>query len=156
MNKRTRIGLMILVTVGLLLSLTIPGLAEKPTAPVDCIMQYPVTHNSNNSVITRNLPGELTIEGWINGTLINLCTGVVPFGEPVDDKGTFTWFEYDDLADLENCEWSEEMATFNTVGDTGRDFVFLWDTDDTIHKATNWEVVIYPNGDFVFTKEYTP
>lgn len=153
MKKKTRIGLMALITVILLLALATPGLAEKPTAPVDCTLKFPVTNNSGNTITSQSLPGELTIDGWTDDTLINTCVGEVPFGDPVDHKGPFTWFEYDDLISLTGWQWSEDVAI--VTSDISDIWVTVWD-EDSSYKSTFWKVEIYPEGTFIFTREYTP
>ncbi len=152
MNKQTRIGLMFLVTLILTLVLAIPGLAGDPTLG-ECIMDYPAGRNNANYVRVT-LPGELTFVGWVDGTLINVCEGEVPFGEPTQGKGKLTFYSYDDLAALEIFVVTDEYtyASVDTMGGSVR----VLDTDGTEFTSTYWMAAIYPEGNFVFTKEYTP
>jgi hypothetical protein len=157
MKKQTRIGLLILITVILTLALAIPGLADDPTYG-DCIMSYPaaiITGTTGPEYISIALPGQLTFVGWVDGTLINVCEGEVPFGETAVGKGKLTFYSYDDLADLEEIFVVTEdytYASFDTMG--GR--VNVYDLEGNSFRSTYWKAAIYPEGNFVFTKEYTP
>jgi hypothetical protein len=159
MKKQTRIGLMVLVTLMLTLALTIPGLAEKPTAPEDCMLAFPITNKANNILTTESIPGVHAIVDWVEGTLINTCSGDgIPFGEIVEgETGVFTWLSYADLADLDGWDWTSTSATLTAdSADIAHDWRWVWDTDDNAYKSTYWELTIYSDGNFVLTKEYTP
>lgn len=160
MKKHTRIGLMFLATLILTLTLTIPGLAEKPTAQTTCGLSFLITNAYGNVLTTEGIPGgEFTIVGWVDDTLINTCTGDgIPFGEPVEDKnGTFTWLTYDDLQYIDGWDWTEDSATMTSAdAPNGDTWLWVWDADDTSYKSTFWEATIYPDGSYEFSKVYTP
>lgn len=159
MKKQTRIGLIVLVTLMLTMTLTIPGLADKLTAPDTCGLKFYITNVSNNLFTTESIPGgEFTIVGWVDGTLINTCTGGgIPFGEPVEGKpGSFTWLSYADLKDLDAWDWTPASATITADSADVKYVAWVWDTDNRSYKTTYWEITIYPNGNYEFYEEYTP
>lgn len=156
MKKYTRIGLMFLATLILTLALTISGLADDPILG-ECIMDYPAATKNGTTgpdYIRIALPGQTTFMDWVDGTLINVCEGEVPFGEPAQGKGKLTFYSYDDLANLEIFVVTEDYtyASFDTMGGSVR----VLDTDGTEYTSTYWMAAIYSEGNFVFTKEYTP
>jgi len=156
MKKQTRIGLMLLATLILTLALTIPGLADDPTLG-DCIMDYPAATKNGTTgpeYIRIALPGQLTTMDWDGDTLINVCEGEVPFGEPAVGKGKLTFYTYDELATLDFFVVENDFtyASSETFGGT----VKVLDPEGNEYTSTYWQGTIYPDGHFVFTKEYTP
>jgi hypothetical protein len=158
MKKYTRIGLMVLVTLILTLALVIPGLADDPTLG-DCIMDYPASTSAGTTgpeYIRLPLSGQTTFVGWNaeNTTLINICEGEVPFGEPAVGKGKLTFYTYEELATLDFFVVTDDYtyASYDTYGGTVR----VFDEDGTEYTSTYWIGKIYPEGTFVFIKEYTP
>lgn len=154
MKKHTKIGLMLLVTVVLLLAMVVPALARKEL-PEECSLLFPSTNNSVTNNLNLRLPGLYTFFGEIDGKVVNICEGEVPFGEPINPGNT--WLEYEDLNGLGRWEWSEEVATFTITED--EDFaVWAWvyDEDGSKYVSTSAYVEVYPEGNYIFYKYYNP
>lgn len=156
MKKYTRIGLMFLATLILTLALTISGLADDPILG-ECIMDYPAATKNGTTgpdYIRIALPGQTTFMDWVDGTLINICEGVVPFGEPAAGKGKLTFYTYDELATLDFFVEENDFtyASSETYGGTVR----VLDPEGNEYTSTYWIGKIYPEGTFVFIKEHTP
>jgi len=152
MRKYTRIGLMFLVTLIINLALAIPGLAEDPTIG-ECHIRFPahspgVTLNENMEV-----PGVLRVMDWYGDKLINVCEGLVPFGESAVGKGKLTFYTYAELESLDFIEWTEGSAYISP--DTLEGTAWVFDPDGTAYPATYWELTILPYGGYEFYKEYT-
>ena len=93
MNKRTRIGLIVLLTVSLLLALTVPGMATEGNETFFCSPRVLTVDEEGNYYDHLRIDGELTAAYWEDGTLINICEGEIPFGEPIREGMSYATFE---------------------------------------------------------------
>ena len=152
MNKRTQIGLILVITLVLLLGLTIPSMAEKEPA-ASCYIN-PILLREDGG-IARKPPLFGTLDAYWDedtGVLVNLCTGTIPFDEQSTPLLTY--------ADLEAyCEAEEgecnEAGTIYTISDEGNGKIY-----DPLAGVFYWAdyrtFTLYDDGDFVFEKYYTP
>ena len=153
MNKHLRISIVGTIAVVLLFAIVLPAMA-KPEPPDDsCVMRYPSVNNSSGTILLHHeLTGSL-FDDWQEGTLINECTGDVPFGEKVNPRTT--WLGFDDLCDLNNwtCDGGVATITSNEIEQWTR----VWDMDEEVFYPSDfWKVEIFESGKFEFYKEYTP
>ena len=153
MNKHVRISLIGIIAVVLIFAIVLPALA-KPAPTDSCTVKYPSVNNATGTIMRHHsLTGDLEAE-WDEGTLINVCTGDVPFGEPVN-PGT-NWIDFDALCDLNNWTCADGVATITSESLDG--FVWVWDLDtEEFYPSDYWKVEIF-NSDatFTFSKEYKP
>jgi len=154
MNKQTRIGLIVLITIVLLLVITIPSLAKKEE-PYQCHVDAPVVSNGGH-ISEIEIYGELEAY-WKDGTLFNYCTGVLPFGEPLEDGLGWRYLTFDEV-----CEQLGDKVECN--GAILYSDKEIWETDVVVYNpdtgellaATDYSVTFHKKGDFTFYKEYVP
>lgn len=154
MNKRTKISLVLVITLILLLGLTIPSLAKK-NPKFSCYIKPIIELNDGNYLyFTIKLSGELEAD-WkkVNGvdTLVNICTGTVPFGEEINSGLSYAEFGAYCTAYLGECNAEETVYTVEEY-ETGE----IWDPDGGYHTATYRLFTLLDTGEFTFYSEYTP
>jgi len=154
MNKHVRVSIVGTIAVVLLFAIALPVMA-KPEPPDDsCIMRYPSVNNSSGTILLHHeLTGSLFAD-WQEGTLINECTGDVPFGELVNPATS--WLEFGAFCDLYYVNCDDDVVTI-TSDDTSDWRAVVWDLDEgEFYFADYWKVEIFDSGKFEFHKEYTP
>ena len=148
MNKRTQIGLVLVITLVLLLGLTIPSMAKKnPT--FSCSID-PLIVNKDGQIMTYTMKvyGELEAY-WEDGTLVNICTGTVPLGETINPSLTYADFDVYCSELPESCD----KGVFTYVDyELGK----IWDPDGGYFTPDSRTLVLKNNGKFTFSKLYTP
>lgn len=151
MNKRTKISLVLVITLILLLGLTIPSLAMKKTFST-CIVR-PIIEVNDEVLMTytRFINGELEAY-WtkVKGvdTLVNICTGTVPLGGEINSA--LSYAEFDAYCDYGDCEGG--VFTIEEYGEGS-----VWDPDGGYYTA-DYRIftLLEENGDFTIYSEYTP
>jgi hypothetical protein len=153
MNKGMRIGLMAILTAGLLLAVTIPGMATEGDF---CSPRVLAVNNQGDYIDHLRIEGQLVAAYWEGDTLFYVCSAQVPLGEPID-PGVIRYATFDEFCDY----WSDyaecDKSTLLLVSDdetaaAGR----LRDPEtQKIYTSTYWEYELHRNGDLSFYKEYT-
>ena len=151
MNKKTRIGLMVLVTILVLLAMTVPGLAEEEEPK--CLVGILITDKGGEFII-KNYYVDLTAY-WDDDTLINICTGNLPFGKLYLKDWWFATFK-------QTCDyWGDRVVCSQGVLYTDPT---LWGSGYNIYDPNTGEfleadyywVTAHANGYLEFYMEYTP
>ena len=152
MNKRTQIGLVLVITLILLLGLTVPSMARQ-NPKFSCFIN-PIIVNNNGEVMTFTMKVYGDLEAYwtkVKGvdTLVNICTGNLPMGEPINPSLTYADFDvYCDMFDV-SCEGG--VLTYEDH-DLGK----IWDPDGGYYTPDSRTFILNADGTFSFTNIYTP
>ena len=156
MTKHAKIGLMLLVTVVLLLTLVLPGFAKKDES-YQCYITTLVVNKGGNYLTEHILYGDLEAY-WVDNTLYNYCTGKVPFGEPIDTGEGLSFATFDEVCkyygdlNLATCSQNE----LYTDSSLWQENIVLYNPDEgSLLDATYYDFTVHKNGKFLFYKEYT-
>lgn len=151
MNKRTRIGLIVLITAALVLAVAVPALARKPIETDPHCVGWAVIVNNNDVYDRYPVYGALDAY-WEGGTLYNYCTGIMPWGDETDRPGwRFATFD-------ESCEYLGDRVTcdkntMTTTPDQWGSPVQIYDPDgDVTYTADDFYLSVHRNGEFHFDK----
>ena len=153
MKVRTQIILILGISLILLAGLTIPGQARKNGHPESCSIRVLTVDPFGNFKLETKLEGEL-YAGWAGPqfTLFNQCTGVIPFGEPINPVNTFA--SYQDWCD--NIPEASCVLGYFHWGPVSWN-VWVYDPfSGNYYPAADNGLNIYPNGDFIFNSKYVP
>jgi hypothetical protein len=155
MNKKARVGLIVLITVILLLAVALPGLAKK-TETYPCSYDGLMVHISGDYARTP-IFGEMEAY-WEDGVLYNICKGIIPWGEPID-PGAWRYATFEETCDYfgDSVTCTKTVLTI-TKEQWGGD-VYLFDpvTGESIGPATDFNMIAHKySGTFVGYEEYVP
>lgn len=159
MNKRVRIGLIVVITAILALAMAVPGLARPPGS--GCWVSV-TAYDKNGNILVISVDGDLTA-WWDAGILYNTCTGTIPFGDPYPHKNqpvvALTTFEkYCEISGI-SCTGNVFYMDTEVFGTAG--YIIYDPYKDTYHSLTYGfvEIVYDPatgDGAFYLYKKYAP
>ena len=152
-KMKCRISLMVSLAAILLLVLTVPAMAKKDDEPT-CSPHALTVDRQGTYQLVIQVYGELDVY-WEGNTLINLCQGSIPFGEPINNAMTFAPFEEacTFFGQVGECLPSKYVLTF----EEGDHRVNMTDVDSNQHYwATYSQLEVKRNGEYFFYKEYAP
>jgi len=146
MNKRTKISLILVITVFLVI-LSVSLASARSSNSVSCNLEWQVWTTDGEPGFWL-IPGEVK---WIQdgSILTEICSGNIPFGETVGKTG-FIIFDLDEMRDYLFETYGAVVKGPFVIGPDETGDTQLTYTYQGIVTSYDWSLFVKPNGDFEY------
>jgi len=160
MNKKTRIGLIVLVTVILVMAISITAQAISPVSPM-CIapwvaMDMDDPDNYTAAYVDGNR--EWVLDGT---TLTSTCSGYIPLGERGPSRIQYLTLEEERDFICTTLGGGDPTHPACQIGDpfivnplVNPDYTTTVKYKNEVKESTDYSLTVYDNGDFVFVSVF--